>query len=304
MTVTAIKQDINVRRRFLDLSLLTKPRLNMLVLMAGAAGFLLGSSEVIHWLALGHALIGILLTGAGSSVLNQALEGSADGKMDRTKDRPLPAGRLSAKDAFLMGTLLVSFGTAYLVWTTTLITAGLALLTVIMYIVLYTPLKRKTPLNTLVGAFPGALPTLIGWSAAGKLDASAGTLFAILFLWQMPHFYAIAWLYRKDYGAGGFKMWPVVDPSGQKAGRLSVLYAFALLLIAWTPAVFGLTGWGYALGATVGSLVFIVYAIRFALERNDGTARSLFLASITYLFLILALMMLDKHAFLQRTFGF
>ncbi|MCZ7647544.1 MAG: heme o synthase [Planctomycetota bacterium] len=278
------------RARLGDLAALTKPRLNLLVLMAAAAGFCLGSPGAVDLAAMAHALGGILLVAFGSSILNQVREREFDARMARTGARPLAAGRLAAGAAVGLGIGLAVLGAAYLLATTNRICAGLAVLTLLLYLFLYTPLKRITPLNTLVGAFPGALPPLIGWAAAGKLDASAGTLFAIVYLWQMPHFYAIAWLYRDDYARGGFKMFPVGDPDGRATGRRMVLYSLALLPIAWTPAVFGLAGFGYALGSVLLTLAFAAFAVGFYVQRSDAAARRLFLASVIYLPLLLGLL--------------
>ncbi|MBE7462734.1 MAG: protoheme IX farnesyltransferase [Planctomycetes bacterium] len=287
------------RIRLRDLAALTKPRLNGLVLMAAAAGFFLGAPGAVEpWLLL-HALIGILLVASGSSILNQVRERDFDARMTRTEQRPLAAGRLGPRTALCLGLSISIFGSAYLYLTTNTVCAGLAVLTWVLYLFLYTPLKRITPLNTLVGAFPGALPPLIGWAAAGKLDGAAGTLFAIVFLWQMPHFFAIAWLYRADYARGGFKMLPVVEPDGKSTGLRAALYSFGLIPVACMPTAFGLTGLGYAAGAGLLSILFFAAAVNFAVRRSDRAARQLFLASVIYLPLLLGLMFWDPfpHGF-------
>lgn len=282
------------RVRLADLAAMTKPRLNLLVLLATAAGFYLGAPGSVAFSPLAFTLLGTFLVASGASVLNQVREREADGRMRRTLERPLPTGRVLPGEAWVLGWLLAVTGTCTLALTANQKAAGLAVLTLVLYLFLYTPLKRRTPLNTLVGAFPGALPPLIGWAASGRLDAAAGTLFAIVFLWQMPHFLAIAWLYRHDYALGGFKMLPVVEPGGRGTGWRVVLYAGALVPIVWTPTLFGLTGSYYAAGSVALTLAFLGFAIHFAWNRSDVAARRLFLASIIYLPLLLGLMILDK----------
>ena len=282
------------RSRLNDLVALTKPRLNALVLWAAAAGFMLGAQGPFEPLLLVHALLGILLVASGASALNQVREREADGRMKRTGMRPLPTGRVPVAVAVALGVALSLGGTVYLWLATTRMAAALALLSLVLYVFLYTPLKRHTPLNTLVGAFPGALPPLIGWAASGKLNGAAGTLFAIVFLWQMPHFFAIAWLYRHDYARGGFKMLPVIEPGGRSTGARAVLYAAGLAGVSWMPTLWGLTGWYFAVGALVLSLVYLGFAIHFALKRTDAAARKLFLCSVIYLPLVLAGMIWDR----------
>lgn len=277
-----------------DLAALTKPRLNLLVLFAAGAGYglgLRGPLDVPHLL---YTMLGIFLVASGASVLNQIRERDADARMERTASRPMPSGRWTVVAAAILAVLLSAAGTLLLALTTTRMAAGLAALTLVLYVFLYTPLKRSTSLNTVIGAFPGALPPLIGWAAAGKLDGAAGTLFAIVFLWQMPHFFAIAWLYREDYARGGFKMLPVVEPDGRGTGMRAVLYSVGLLAIAWMPTAFKLTGLIYAGGAVALSAGLLVMAILFARDRSNVTARRLFLASVIYLPLLLGLMILDK----------
>ena len=282
------------RSRLNDLIALTKPRLNALVLLAAAAGFMLGAPGPLDPLLLIHTLLGILFVASGASALNQVRERDADARMERTGMRPLPAGRVPVAAALALGVAFSFGGTVYLWLATTRMAAALALLSLVLYVFLYTPLKRHTPLNTLVGAFPGALPPLIGWAASGKLNGAAGTLFAIVFLWQMPHFFAIAWLYRHDYARGGFKMLPVVEPDGRGTGARAVLYAAGLVGIAWMPALFNLTGWRFAAGALALSLVYLGFAVHFALKRTDAAARKLFMCSVIYLPLVLAGMIADR----------
>jgi len=283
-----------VPSRLADLAALTKPRLSMLVLLAAAAGYSLGLRTAFEPVHLAAALVGILLVAAGSSILNQVRERDADALMHRTAARPLAQGRWPVLSSNVLAVLVAAAGAAILAGFASRMAAGLAVLTLLLYVFLYTPLKRRTPLNTLVGAFPGAMPPLIGWAAAGKLDGAAGTLFAIVFLWQMPHFFAIAWLYREDYARGGFKMLPVVEPDGRSTGLRAVLYAAGLLAICWMPTAFGLTGWLYVAGALALSAAYLAFSIHFAFRRSDASARKLFLASVVYLPLLLALMIFDK----------
>ncbi|MCW8132330.1 MAG: heme o synthase [Planctomycetota bacterium] len=277
-----------------DLAALTKPRLSMLVLFAAASGYYLGLKGPFDAVHLGQALLGILLVACGASILNQVRERDADALMNRTSERPMARGRWTVFAAVALAVACALGGTLVLAVFATRVAAGLAALSLILYVFLYTPLKRRTPLNTLIGAFPGALPPLMGWAAAGKLDGAAGTLFAIVFLWQMPHFFAIAWLYREDYARGGFKMLPVVEPDGRSTGLRAALYAAGLLLICWMPTLFGLTGWVYAGGALALSAGLLALSVLFARQRSDAAARRLFLGSVLYLPLLLALMMLDK----------
>ncbi|MBI3829962.1 MAG: protoheme IX farnesyltransferase [Planctomycetes bacterium] len=277
-----------------DLAALTKPRLNLLVLFAAGAGYCLGLRGPLDVPHLFYTMLGIFLVASGASVLNQIRERDADARMERTASRPMPSGRWTVVAAAILAVLLSAAGTLLLALTTTRMAAGLAALTLVLYVFLYTPLKRSTSLNTVIGAFPGALPPLIGWAAAGKLDGAAGTLFAIVFLWQMPHFFAIAWLYREDYARGGFKMLPVVEPDGRGTGMRAVLYSVGLLAIAWMPTAFKLTGMLYAGSALALSAGLLVMAILFARDRTNATARRLFLASVIYLPLLLGVMIFDK----------
>lgn len=297
-TTPATPDALPARSRLSILAGLTKPRLNVLVLLSVAAGFTLGTPlgplSEFRWDRLLHVLVGVFFTASGASVLNQVIEMSRDARMPRTANRPLVEGRIGRVEALVFGLVLGLGGMTYLVLASNKVAAGLAGLTMLLYLLVYTPLKHRTELNTLIGAFPGALPTLIGWEAAERLNAQAGTLFAILFLWQLPHFFAIAWIYRKDYAQGGFKMLPVVNPDGKSTGRRAVVYALLLLLIVWTPTTLALTGLAYAIGSVALTLGYVGFALHFAIKRTDASARRLFLYSVLYLFVLLALMILDK----------
>ena len=217
--------------------------------------------------------------------------------MRRTADRPIPAGRMTAARGGRLGVGLSAAGVGLLAATVNLLTAALALATVVLYILVYTPLKRMTPLNTIVGAIPGAIPPVMGWTAVtGRLGAPAGVLFAILFLWQLPHFLAIAWLFREDYRLGGFSMLPVVDPEGRATGRQVAVSCAALLPVSLVPTLLGLAGPVYFFGALVLGLAFLAVGLRMAVYRRGPEARRVLLASVTYLPLLLVLLVADRVA--------
>ncbi len=278
-----------------DLAELVKARLSFLALATAMAGFALGVRGPWDWLVLTATLAGTALSAGGAAALNQWWERDLDGLMKRTRHRPLPAGRLTAADALLIGLGLSVSGTLCFALFVNLLSAGLAAGTVAAYVLLYTPLKRVTTLNTLVGAVPGALPPLIGWTAAqGRLSAEGLVLFALLFLWQMPHFLAIAWLYREDYARAGFRMLSEKDDTGAVTGRQAVLYALALLLVSMLPGVFFGYSAIYSYGALLLGAAFTASAWRFARQGSVPAARALFLASIAYLPLLLGLMVLFR----------
>jgi heme o synthase len=269
---------------FTDYLALTKPRLNALVVATSAAGYYLGATAAVDSLAMAAAVAGTALVAAGAAVLNQLYERDTDALMRRTRLRPLPAGRLAPAEARVFGLVLAAAGLVLLATRANWLSAALALATLLTYLAIYTPMKRRTPWSTIVGALPGALPAVIGWTAShGSIDRSGAALFAIVFCWQLPHFMAIAWLYRDDYGKAGFQVLPVIDPEGRRAARLALLYAFALVPVSLVPAYVGVAGWPYFVLAAVLSTAFAALAVRFALERSDPTARALFFGSITYL---------------------
>jgi protoheme IX farnesyltransferase len=281
--------------RWLDIKELSKARLTFLVLVTTLVGFYLAEVGPIHKMRLLHTMLGTALVAAAAAALNQVLEKDIDAKMKRTENRPLPAGRVQADDALLLAMITGVGGLAYLAFAVNLLSAALAALTLATYVFAYTPLKPLTSFNTLVGAIPGALPPVIGWTGAtGELAPGAWTLFAILFIWQTPHFLAIAWLYREDYARAGLKMLPVVEPDGESTARQCVVYTASLIPISLTPAFFALVRPHYAYGAMVCGLVFLVYAFRFMLDRGDRRARQLFYASILYLPVLLGLMAFFK----------
>jgi protoheme IX farnesyltransferase len=241
-------------------------------------------------------VIGTALVAGGAAVLNQVSERDTDALMRRTRLRPLPDGRISTSEARIFGLLLSAAGLILLMTFSSWLASLLALATLVIYLCIYTPLKRRSPAATLVGAIPGALPPLIGWTAShGSIALGGLALFLIVFLWQIPHFMAIAWMYREDYGAAGFPMLPVIDPDGTRAGRQAVGYAAALLPISLIPALVGLSGAVYAAVALVLGVALLVLAVRFSQARTDATARRLFFGSLVYLPLIWIVMIAAKR---------
>ena len=278
-----------------DYIALTKPRLNCLVVATSAAAYYLGGPHKPDVLAMVQAVAGTALVAGGAAVLNQLYERDTDALMRRTRLRPLPDGRVAPSDARTFGLAVSLAGLVLLAARTNWLSAALALATLVIYLIVYTPMKRRTSLSTLVGAVPGALPALIGWTAShGSIELGGATLFAIVFLWQIPHFMAIAWMYRDDYGKAGFPMLPVIDPAGRKAGRQAVLYAAALVPVSLVPTFAGMTGMVYFASALVLSVALLVLAVRFAATRSDEAARALFFGSITYLPIIWIVMIANR----------
>ena len=277
---------------------LLKMRLSSLVLVTTVVGFYVGAvgpRDLSFFLLLVHTVLGTALVAGGAMALNQYLERVADGLMERTRNRPLPAGRLMPGEALVFGTVLTLAGLAYLAVAVNMITFLLAALTSFSYLFLYTPLKTRTPLCTLVGAVPGAIPPMMGYAAAtGTIDAQAWVLFAILFVWQLPHFLAIAWLYRDDYARGKQMMLPVVDPAGTETARQMVSFSLALLPVTLVPATLNMAGLLYFGGALVLGMGFLAFAVQVARTRTRVAARRMFLASILYLPALLGLLMFDR----------
>jgi protoheme IX farnesyltransferase len=274
---------------------LAKPRITSMVVLTTAVGFIVGARGRFSGAVLAATLAGTALVAAGSAALNMLLERRTDALMLRTRNRPLPSGRLRAEAALGWGLLLTAAGLLVLTWRAGTLPAAVALVTWATYLFLYTPLKTRTSLATIVGAFPGALPPVIGWAAAtGRLDPGAFVLFAILFLWQIPHFLAIAWIYREDYARAGLPMLPVLDPEGRMTGRQAVANTVALTLISLTPAVAGMVGRVYLVGAALLGLGFTAAAVVSAVARTMRAARWLFLASLIYLTGLCALLLADR----------
>jgi len=288
--LTGVRQQSNLS----DYIALTKPRLNFLVVVTSAAGYYLGSVASINLWDMAQAVVGTALVAGGAAVLNQVYERDTDAKMRRTLARPLPDHRVTAGDATIFGLTLSIAGIALLAFGANTLAALLALATLVVYLMIYTPMKRRSSAATLVGAVPGALPPLIGWAAAhGTVTIGGWTLFAIVFLWQIPHFMAIAWMYRDDYRSAGFPMLPVIEPEGRRTGSHALWFAVALLPVSLAPTFVGLSGWTYFAIALILSVALLVLSIRFAATRSETSARRLFFGSITYLPLIWAAMILN-----------
>lgn len=287
-----VEDDASLATAFSEL---TKARLTVMVLLTTFTGFFLASPGSLSWVKLIHTLVGTALVAICSSILNQALERDTDALMQRTEQRPFVTRRLPLRATVSAGLILGALGLTELFWFVNGLTALLAAVTLVTYVVVYTPMKRLTVLNTLIGAIPGALPPLLGATAArGHFSVEGWTLFALLAFWQLPHFYAIAWLYREDYQAAGLRMVSVDDPDGRRTGRHAVLSSLLFFPVSLLPAWVGSSSLFYAAVAVLLSLGFVALAIRFARLPSRPTARGLFLGSITYLPLILIALVVDK----------
>jgi len=274
---------------------LIKARLTMLVLLTTLVGFYVGWRGAMDFALMFHLLVGTALVASGASALNQLLEREYDAKMRRTQNRPLPSGRLQPGTVMIFGGVCATAGMLYLALAVNLITSVIGAVTFVSYLFIYTPLKRVTWLNTAIGAVPGALPPMMGWTAArGELSGEGWALFAILAFWQMPHFFSIAWIYRDEYAKAGFKMLPVVDPDGRRTGQQAVSHTLALMMMSLSPFVFRMTGPVYLAVAMVLGAGYLWCAIQFSRQLTLPRARQLFLASIIYLPLLLAAMVWDK----------
>ncbi len=291
--------------RLSDYAQLTKARVTSLIVVTAWCGFFFGAEKAgtssLSW-SLFHALLGIGMVSSGTAALNEVMEHEVDGKMRRTASRPIPTGRMTLLHASLVGGALTVGGSIYLVLFTNWLTGLLTFLTSAVYLLAYTPLKRKSPICTFVGAFPGAMPGVLGWTAArGRLDWGTLVLFSILFLWQFPHFFAIAWLYREDYAKGAIRMLPVVEPDGKSTLFRIFLYTLLLIPVSLLPAILGMTGRIYFAGALIIGIVFLYFGTRLrnlslpvSHSRSKIYARQLFQCSIVYLPLLFALMMSDS----------
>jgi protoheme IX farnesyltransferase len=277
---------------------LTKPEVNFLILLTTFAGFYMASQpgpDGFRTLLVIHTLLGTSLVAGGAGTLNQFMERTFDARMRRTARRPLASGRLKASHVLCFGISLSLAGTVYLALAVNVLASLLALVTLLSYLFLYTPLKRKTPLCTLIGAFPGAVPPLIGWAAAhGQLDPEAFVLYAMVFLWQFPHFMAIAWMYREDYARAGYLVLPLDERRERYVVWQSVGVLLALVPLSLIPTILGESGLVYSVGALLLGLIFFSYSARFAFHRSNVAARQLLVASIAYLPTTFILMMLDK----------
>ena len=282
-------------RRAADYIELIKPRLVVMILITTAAGFYLGAQQTVDWLLCLHTLIGAGLTAAGVLGLNQYLERDVDAQMKRTRDRPLPDGRMNPLEALVVGAALTGSGMLYLTFIVNTLSGFVLSLIVVSYLFLYTPLKRKTSLCTLIGAVPGALPPVVGWVAArGSLTGEAWVLFTILFLWQLPHSLAIAYIYREDYANAGFRLLPVVHPDGASTCRQIVINCVALLGIGLLPALYNVAGSIYFFTALLAGGTFLAFGIYLQRTRSVKAARYLLYASLLYLPVVFITMALDK----------
>ncbi|MFQ5962396.1 MAG: heme o synthase [Candidatus Methylomirabilales bacterium] len=287
-----------VQRQVADFLALTRPRVVVMVLITTLVGFYVASSGVPDYVRLIQTLVGLGLAAGGTLALNQYIERDVDARMERTRLRPLPDGRLQPTEALVFGVAITGAGLLYLALFVNVLSASVTAISVGSYLFLYTPLKRKTALCSLVGAVPGALPPVIGWGAArGELGLGAWVLFAILFLWQTPHSLAIARLYRDDYARAGIQLLPVIEPDGGSTGRQIVSHCLALLAVGLLPTLIGLAGSVYFLGAFTLGIAFLGCGIGLAVSRSEAAARRLLFASLLYLPVQLGLMALDKVPF-------
>jgi protoheme IX farnesyltransferase len=280
-----------------DYLALTKPRITWLILMSTGMGYFFGSKGGWHFLTLFHTLLGTGLLASGTATLNQWFEREADAKMRRTQARPLPSGKLHEEKALLFGLLISAAGFFDLQLAVNPLAALLGAVTLGSYLFIYTPLKQRSPHSTTIGAIPGAMPPLIGYAAAsGTLTWDAWILFAILFLWQFPHFYAIAWMYREDYERAGIRMLPVVEPDGESTARRILWFSLALIPFSLVPKFLSMTGNIYLIGATAMGLLFLYAGLRITFDRTRQQARRVLLASVVYLPVLYGLMLFDHAA--------
>jgi len=285
-------------RQMLMWSELVKLRLNVMVLISTAMGFYLASVSGVVWPALLHALLGTGLVAGGAAALNHYLEKDFDARMERTASRPIPAGKVAPETVLLAGGTLAAIGLMYLALQVNLITSVIGAVTLVAYVAVYTPLKRVTSLNTLLGSIPGALPPLMGWTAAGGQNAvitpEAWSLVAILFFWQLPHFLSLLWIYREEYEKAGFEMISKGDKTGRNTGKSALLYCLALLPASLSPCFLGISGTIYGAGAVLLSILFLASSWSFFAKMTLDSARRLFYSSLLYLPLLLGLMIIDR----------
>jgi heme o synthase len=290
----AAAERTSARSRGADFVSLTKPRLNSLILVTSIAAYFLGHGHLLSWLQLLHTVVGTGLVAGGASVLNQLWERDTDRLMRRTRMRPLPDARLHPQDALWFGVALSAIGIAELALGVNRLTALIAAITLASYVFVYTPLKRRTSLSTIVGAFPGALPAVLGWTAAtDSLSMGGWVLFGIVFMWQMPHFLALAWMFRDDYANAGIPLLPVIQPDGRATGHQVVLYSAALVPISLLPMAVGLATAYYLVGAITLGAILMVLSVEFAMSRSMPAARRLFYGTIMYLPLLWAALLAD-----------
>jgi protoheme IX farnesyltransferase len=285
----------HARARTADFVTLAKPRLNLLVVVSAMAGYVMGGGPMWDVPLVLMTLVGTALVAGGASAFNQVIERVRDARMERTRLRPMADGRLQPSEGVLFASAMTIAGLSILAFGVNILSACVAAATLLTYAAIYTPLKPRTSFATVIGAIPGALPPVIGWAAAtGTLSRGGWVLFGIVFLWQLPHFLAIAWMYREDYARGGFRMLPVIEPDGRSTARQAVVYAAALLPMSLAPTLAGMATTTYFVGALILTLLFLGLAIRFAMTRHRNDARRLFFGSITYLPLLWVLMIAGR----------
>ncbi len=279
-----------------DYLALAKPRITVLTALCAAAGFALASPGPLDWPRLAWTMLGVALASASTGCLNQVIEAEFDGLMRRTKNRPVPAGRVTPVVAYALGLAWGALGLGLLAIKVNALACGLTAFTLVSYLLIYTPMKRFSSFSTWVGAMPGAMPPVIGWTAAGGvLDAGAATLFGIQFLWQLPHFLALAWMYREDYALAGYKVYPVTDPTGASTAWQMAATSGLLLAVSTVPFALGLAGGAYLAGALAAGAIFFLMSLAAARELHARSARRVFLASLAYLPLVLALLVADRR---------
>lgn len=275
---------------------LTKPRIAFMLVLTSAAGFYVASRGRFDATVFANAMIGIALLAFGVATLNQVWERRTDALMARTANRPLPSGRLSIGEALVFGMVQCLVAELYLYFLVNPLTAGLGVIVIVGYVLMYTPLKTKTSASTAIGAIPGAMPPLMGWTAAtGEITLGAWALFVFLFLWQFPHFFAIAWMYRDEYAKAGIKMLPVVDPDGKITARQIVMFSFMMASVSFAPFFLGFAGWIYLIAASVLGVWFMFESIRTARTKSVAFSRRLLMVSVLYLPLIFAFLVFDKR---------
>lgn len=283
---------------FRDYVEMTKPRITFMVVLTTMAGFYMGAIGSMDIMLLMHTMIGTAIVVASANTLNQLWERQTDVLMERTRNRPLPAGRLDSREALASGIVLVVVGLLQLFIAVNTLTALLAFIAWVVYLLLYTPLKKRTSLSTLVGGVSGALPPMIGWAGArGALTVESTVLFLILFFWQLPHFLAIAWMYRDDYARAEFAMTAVADPDGSRTARQIIIYSLALVLVSLMPTLLGLTGRVYFAGTLLLCIMFVSFGIHMAVRKTTVAARHLLRASLVFLPVLFLLMAFDKWSF-------
>ncbi len=291
-----VERAISVRERIAAFVELTKPRIAFMLVLTSAAGFYVGSAGAFNYALFVNSMVGIALLAFGVATVNQWIEQRTDAMMDRTKGRPLPSGKITGNEALVFGATQIVVAELYLLLLVNGLTAAFGLVVIVGYLLLYTPLKTKTSASTAIGAIPGAMPPLMGWTAAtGEVTLAAWVLFAIIFLWQFPHFLAIAWMYREDYAKAGILMLPVVEPEGKITARQIVMFAVMLLPVSLGPFFLGTSGLIYLIGAAILGIWFLVESIIMARTKTNEKARRLLMVSVIYLPLLFGLMVFDRN---------